>query len=509
MAGNRDNSTALISGPRLVKNTLWNIFGQTLPLLAALAAFPPLINGLGTERFGILALAWMVIGYSGLFDLGIGRALTKLLAEKLGTGSDVRELTWTALCLMVVLGLAGTMVIGAASPWLVQDLLKISPEFQVETLNAFYLLALSIPVVITTAGLRGVLEAYQRFDLVNFVRIPMGFFTFLGPLAVLPFSTSLFPIVAVLIVGRLMAWSVHLWLCLRLVPAPRHRMAVRWDFVGPLLSFGSWVTVSSIVGPVMVYFDRFLIGALISMTAVTYYTTPYEVVTKLWVIPGALVGVLFPAFSAILARECGRAAHLFGRGVNYIFLALFPLTLVLVTLAYEGLELWLGVEFAQNSTRVLQFLAFGVFINSLAQVPFALVHSAGRPDLSAKIHLIELPCYLLALWYLLGAYGIQGAAVAWVGRVAVDTVVFFAVARRLLPETTRAVRGTAFIVVPAIGALVLGGFVSGLLTKAAFLLGALLLLAPSAWFLILESGDRTFVRNRLKLIPVFFGTRPE
>ncbi len=62
------------------------------------------------------------------------------------------------------------------------------------------------------------------------------------------------------------------------------------------------MTVTNVVGPVMVTMDRFLIGAMISITAVAYYTTPYEMVTKLWLIPAAMVGVMFPAFSTSLNK---------------------------------------------------------------------------------------------------------------------------------------------------------------------------------------------------------------
>ena len=58
------------------------------------------------------------------------------------------------------------------------------------------------------------------------------------------------------------------------------------------------MTVSNVLGPLMVTFDRFLIGSIISIAAVAYYSIPYEVVTKLWLISSALIGVLFPAFSA-------------------------------------------------------------------------------------------------------------------------------------------------------------------------------------------------------------------
>jgi O-antigen/teichoic acid export membrane protein len=117
-----------------------------------------------------------------------------------------------------------------------------------------------------------------------------------------------------------------------------------------------------------------------------------------------------------------------------VFLILFPLTVLFVTFSREGLTVWVGAEFAAQSTRVLQWLAVGVFINCLAHVPFALVQAAGRPDWTAKLHLIELPFYLVGVWWLIHARGIEGAAMAWTARVAVDAAILFVMARRLLPE---------------------------------------------------------------------------
>ena len=48
-----------------------NLLGQGLIVIVGILAIPILINGLGTERFGILTLAWAVTGYFSIFDLGI------------------------------------------------------------------------------------------------------------------------------------------------------------------------------------------------------------------------------------------------------------------------------------------------------------------------------------------------------------------------------------------------------------------------------------------------------
>ena len=488
---------ALTSGRALARNTVWNLIGQGAPLLVALFAIPLLIKGLGTARFGVLTLAWAVVGYFSLFDLGLGRALTKLVAEKLGAeqAEDIPRLICTALALMGVLGIIGALVAASISPWLVYDILKIPHALQGETLNAFYLLSLSIPVVISAIGLRGVLEAHQRFDLTNIVRIPLGIFTFLGPLIVLPFSNSLFPVVAVLVGVRILTCGVFLALCLRQVPALRHNIRPQRTMVWPLISFGSWMTVTNIIGPLMTYMDRFLIGALISVTAVAYYTTPYEVVTKLLLISGALVGVLFPAFSTTLAQDRARTTQLFGRGVNYIFLAFFPLLLVIVTFAHEGLSLWLGEEFADNSAFVLQWLAVGAFINSIAQIPFALVQGAGRPDLTAKMHLIELPFYLLTLWWLLGVFGIKGAAVAWVVRVSIDTLILFVMVRFLLPNTKALIWNSLMRIIIAVCISIMAGYITGLFLKGMFFIGVLIGFTVVTWLWLLAPDEREMLKD--------------
>src|SRR5271169_27238 len=102
----------LTSGRLLARNTIWNLLGNGAPMLVAVFSIPILIQGLGKERFGVLTLAWALIGYASLFDLGLGRALTQLVAKKLGAGEDseVPTLVWTSLILMLVLGLAGALV---------------------------------------------------------------------------------------------------------------------------------------------------------------------------------------------------------------------------------------------------------------------------------------------------------------------------------------------------------------------------------------------------------------
>ena len=115
---------------RIATNTLWNLVATAAPMPVALYAIPVLIAGLGKDRFGLLALAWTLIGYFTLFDLGLGRALTQLVASEPGRRRGALEIPsafWTAEALMAILGAAGAAIlIAAANP--IAHLLQVPPR---------------------------------------------------------------------------------------------------------------------------------------------------------------------------------------------------------------------------------------------------------------------------------------------------------------------------------------------------------------------------------------------
>lgn len=486
----------LTSGRLLAGNVVWNLLGTCSPVLVAVVCLPILKRDLGTDRLGVISLAWVIIGYFGFFDLGLSRALTKLVAEKLGQKriEEIPALVWTSLWLMAGIGITGLVVALLLSRWLVLGPLRIPADLQHEAMISFFWLSISIPFVVVTAGLRGVLEALQEFRLATAIRIPMGIFTYLGPLLVIPFSHSLIPIMATLVIGRAIACGAHFWVCLAAMPSLGTGACFHGPSVGPLARFGGWLTVTNIVAPILVSCDRFLIGTLLSVTAVAYYSVPYEVVTRLVVIPGALVGVLFPAFSATVEFDRRRLLFLYDAGLKYILIALFPLALLLIAFAPEGLHLWLGTDFAHNSTRVAQLLAAAVFMNGMAQIPYAHVQGAGRPDLTAKFHMLELPVYVVALYYLARTMGINGVAIAWFLRVTIDCLLLFAVSWRLLPENVFIVRRLPALTVAALALLGAAALITGLFTKIIFVVAVGGLSLLGAWLWLLSPAEKTALR---------------
>lgn len=418
------------------------MLGAVLPLCVGLFAIPFLVRHMGVERFGLLNLSWLLVGYFSLFDLGIGRALTRLLAEKIAQGkcAELPNLVSTALIVMRWLGLGAGLFLALLAPWLA-GWMQVSPEIQDEMRLALWVMALTLPFVVLSVGWRGVLEAYGRFDLVNWVRIPLGISIFLAPVIVLLFAEGLVPVVISLAISRIAGWWLTRYLCLRAAPLLSVKSKVDRELLRPLLSFGGWMTLSNIVSPLMVYADRFLIGGLLSAAAVAYYATPYEIVTRLWVLSGALTGVLFPLIAGKFAVDHGAANGLYERAMKVLFLAMLPIVAIIYLFAEAGLAWWLNLDFAKNGYVVTQILVIGVFINALGQIAITVLHGAGRADWAARLHLLELPFYLLVLVYSAKYYGIEGVAFAWLLRVVVDTIVMVVLVDRLMINSGRFVHG--------------------------------------------------------------------
>src|ERR1700730_17078495 len=234
-------------GRRLLRNTALNFLSQVIPLAVGVVSLPYTIHGLGAVRFGILSFAWVLVGYFGLFDLGLGRATTKFVSEAMSRGEAERipRIVWSSLVTQAILGAIGGAVLAIATPFLAGRILKIPADSTAEMRDVLYLLSASIPVVVGSRNVRGVLEAAQRFDLINIVRIPLGALTFLIPMIGALLHLRVSTIVLWLVLLILASTLAYLVYCFRIFPMLFAVPSVDRKMIPMLLVFGGWVTISN------------------------------------------------------------------------------------------------------------------------------------------------------------------------------------------------------------------------------------------------------------------------
>lgn len=476
-----DTAEARAGVGRLVSGLIWNALGRGLPLLLALVLTPVLVAQMGLERWGLFTLALALVGVFGILDLGIGPALTRALSERMAEGrsEEAGRLVGTALLALGGLATLGAALVFLLVPALVGRVLNVPPALEAEAVLAFRILALAAPLVTANAALWGVLAAHQRFRAANLVTIPVSAMYYLGPVLVLMAWRSLVGVMLVLVACRLLNTLSYAWLARSLLP----RLALGPPrLIAPLLRVGGWMTVSSVLNQALIYADRFLVGAVLTLAAVAHYATPLDLVLRMWILPVAVAQVLLPPMATAFRAHPEVTAGLLRRGALLVVALVLPPCLLLAGLGDWLLGLWLGADFAREGGTVTRILGAGVFFSCLAFVPNALLDAIGRPDAAAKLIAAELVLFLPVLWVLLHGFGIEGAALAWALRAAADAGGKAVLAARLYPAARPALRRLFAPFLAAALALAFTAAAPTLPLAAAAatlgLLGALLLLVP-------------------------------
>jgi O-antigen/teichoic acid export membrane protein len=294
-----------------------------------------------------------------------------------------------------------------------------------------YWVALTIPLVVLSTALFGILEGFQYFGWTAVIRLPLNILMFFAPVAGLWVGESLDIAIFTLFVVRFLtfvALSFVIYRELKGFQASR----ISKEEKRSLLTFGGWISLSNLVSPIMVYFDRFYIASVLGASLVAYYTTPLDLLVKATVIPFAIIGVMFSFFANHWQEDRRKVVEAYNKTLMVTFLIMLSFLGVVYFGAEAGLSTWIDKDFSSNSFRLAQILSIGIFFNGLAMVPFALIQGIGRSDLTAKFHLIELPLFILMLVYAVQELGLVGAAIVWTVRVGVDLFLLFFAAQRLL-----------------------------------------------------------------------------
>ncbi len=402
---------------RIRSSILITLLSLILPLLMAAYSIPYIIQKLGVGQFGLLTLVWSIFGYFSFFDFGISKTLTKRVAESEIGSTESAIATRIGLVLLLGLGVISGLLIAVCFP-LFLNFVKI--DGVQELLPVIPWLAFGMPLLMLGSGLRGVLEGLGNFSSPALARIILGVITFGLPVPLLSIWPALDVLVISLVAGRALTILTQACACRSLL-----LMALRVNGtcadIRRILRLSSWMMLSNLVSPLMMYADRFIIAASPVASHLAYYTTPFELVTRLLILPSAITTTLFP----MMVRQHGVGQHLAAerlmiRGMLTTLLVLLPVIIVSTLFANDFLAWWLSPKFATLAVGPTILLCWGVLFNSLAQFPFSYVQSMGKARHIAMLHLLELPVYMMMLPWFLERWGILGAAIIWTIRVAFD-----------------------------------------------------------------------------------------
>ena len=435
------------------RHTIYNLSGQLIPFAVTLATLPPFLGLIGENRYGVMAIAWLLLGYFGVFDFGMSRATAQRVAQLHRASTDERScIVWTSLIAVVTLGLVGGLLLWGIGQLIFSQLSLESEALRAELQSALPWLSLALPITFSVSVLSGALQGREQFFSLNVVQLIISSLIQLLPLAVAVAGyVALEWLIPATLAPRMLGLILFLGLCRRHVPliAP-----IRFDFarLRSLLGYGGWITLSAIIGPLLAVADRLIIGKVIGTSAVTFYVIPHGLVSRGVVLAGSLSSAIFPRFSMLTVSE---RDDLMRSALRALAFVVTPIVFMAMWFVDPFFKVWLGSDVAHRSVPVAEILLLGLWLNSLAYVPHTRLQGEGNPKIVGLIHLAELVPYILLLWTLLSVWGIVGAATAWTIRVAVDAVLLLVLSRTAVKTYVQLLMPFAILVTSMIVVLLL------------------------------------------------------
>lgn len=474
----------------LKRNTLYNLFGSVAPMVVSIVTVPMFLRLIGDARYGVLALVWLFLGYFGLFDPGVARAAEFHIARLHGKEYDKEResVFWTAFVINLGFGLFGGIVAFLIARPVFVWAFKMPLALRGEVLHSLPWLAAAIPLSLVTGMLGGAMQARERFAEYNLISLLGSFISQLVPLGVAYWhGPDLRWLIPTVLISRTIGAIPMCIVLIRSLP-----LGVGGGFdrtkVKTLFTYGGWITVTNLLNPILTTADRMVIGSVLNAQFVAFYTVPFNLVSRISVIPGSLTTSLFPKLSRGAREDSARLAAE----------AVAGLAAVMTVLCVGGnaalpifMQHWVGQSFALHAAPVAIVLVIGIWINSLAFIPYSHLQATEQPEVVAKFHAYELVPFLGILWLLLHYFGLIGAAWAWTLRVAVDAGLLFGVAGQI-PGWRRVLPGCLLVLGSAL-------FAPRTLVSVNTVVELVILVAAIAWSWNVSPKIRSMVLSRLSI----------
>ncbi|MFM0739775.1 oligosaccharide flippase family protein [Paraburkholderia xenovorans] len=392
----------------IVKNIFINFAGAIAPTFVSLVTVPAYIHLMGVERYGVINLVWTLIGYFGVLDLGTSLATENQISKARAANDDsIEQIFWSAWFMNLGTGIVGGLLVYLGTFVYITHGVAVDPAFQREVMASLPWIAVAVPIANVSWVFAGAINGVERFASFNINQtLGTALFQLLPLAAIFCFSPSLAVVIPAAVLARLVAGVMLGAAACRAIGIRRMRLP-QWHVMLELFRYGRWMLLFSGAGMIASTLDRMLIGTMMGARYVTYYTAPQNLVSRLNLLPVAMVRTLFPRLSAVSRVDADALAH---RSLAFLNGAFTPCVIVALFALKPFLTLWLGATVAA-AAPVAGVLVLGVWLAGQSSILGILIQAQTNPALVAGVSWLQLPLFIVALWAGIHWYGIMGAGV--------------------------------------------------------------------------------------------------
>lgn len=397
--------TKYIASNGVFKNGLIVLLTHIFVAGFALISMPIYVDILGMEAFSLLTLYWTILAILAGLDLGLKNSATYFITKRIYKVSEVISSSFYVIITFLIFVNIVIVISHLKYSWLTKiDFLVIFASF----------------IIPLNSVLRGVFDAKGMFAKYSILLLIQGAISYLLPLLFIDKDSEIYTIVGVIVLAHFITLLISVFTLKNSFKKNNNKRFFNKQCASQLVKYGGWLFLVNLINPILVRFDRFIIVQKLGVSVLGFYVAPFELITRILIIPMAFMRVLFPVFSkAIVLKQiiCVFIIMLIGASIYSSGFFYFAETL---------LSYWISQDFGDKSSDILKILSIGIFFNIMAQLPFTILQAIGKTKIIAYIHIVESPIYLGLLVFGINA-GLSGVATVWSTRVFIDCVILYVI----------------------------------------------------------------------------------
>jgi len=363
----------------LIGNGLWSVLLTVWITGVTFFLTPFLILKIGTDHYGLFILLMSISGMMGLLDLGLGEATLRYVAFYYGRNDmeGINRVMGATFAVYLVMGLIGWAAMFFGAGW-IASLLSLSDADRQLAVGLMRLTAFTFGLSLVGGVFASVPQALQRFDVSTKIGIAQSIFQVAGTVTLLVAGFGIYQLVLWGVATAAFTQAVYTINAKRLLPGLRIRPSPSRDGLREVFGYGLISFSTSVINTINWNVDRFLLGILVTATAVAKLVVPQQIALRgHFLIRGACSG-LFPRFSAERETQVRQSLFLHATWIaTAASVILFVPTMVVLP---RFLLWWLGPDFGSNAAFIGQLICIGCILRGPGGVIDAAFKGCGKPQ---------------------------------------------------------------------------------------------------------------------------------
>lgn len=396
---------------KMVKGSVFRNINLAVNIIGGLLLMPFTVNAIGDKDYGLWVLIGTFMGYYGLFDFGLLKAVQRFVSRAMGVNDIKEKNTVINTALYIYLFIGGLIMLVSTAVFLLAPyFIKDAADLKLMRI-IIPLLSLSVAIGLPMRVFKGLLISHLRFDLnaiteivANLLRILLTFYFLrrdngLLTLAVIAFATEMIMYAMTLVFA--VKTDRNMIISLKLVDRPR---------IKSIFSYSGISAMASITQMMRFRVSSFIIAGFLGLKEVTIYAIALRLVEYFTQAMKSTLGFSLPVFSRYEGKKdyaSIRSKYLFLTKISCSLSVLIGATLILF--GRNFISRWMGPAYTAAYVPMVILTVANIFA-TMQITSEELLFGISKHKYFIAANCAEAAGNLILSFILVKKYGIIGIA---------------------------------------------------------------------------------------------------